>query len=225
MKRGVQALINRRRSRAVPIIFAVITGLVLLAILLLVLNFFTTGPGVALFRTATPTSTATLPSTATPSPVPATPTPLFSETPVPTEGPSPTPSPITYTVQENDTLFDISLQFGVPIATIKLANNLTSDVINPGVILTIPLGNELPTPTVTPFPTPLEAMRRAQPIQYTVLLGDTLESIAAKFLSTAEDIARQNSNITNATLQAGQVLTVRVNLVTPTFTPVPTRAP
>jgi LysM repeat protein len=223
--KGVQGLINRRKARTAQYAFAVVAGLVLLAILLLIINFFTGGIRLAFLDTATPTASPTLPATATPSPNPGTPTPQFSPTPTDTEGPSPTPTPLSYTVQEGDTLFGISIQFGVSIAAIRQANNLPSEVINPGTILIIPQGNEFPTATPTPFPTPLEAMRRAQTIEYTVLLGDTLEIIAAKFLSTAADIAAQNSNVTNANLQAGQVLRVRVNLVTPTFTPVPTRTP
>jgi len=60
-----------------------------------------------------------------------------------------------------------------------------------------------------------------------VLLGDTLETIAGQFNSTVEDISRNNDNLTNAKLLAGQVIVVRVNLVTPTplptstFTPLP----
>jgi LysM repeat protein len=95
-----------------------------------------------------------------------------------------------------------------------------------GQTLTIPQGQEVQTPTPTPLPTGLP---RGARIQYTVLLGDTLEIIAGKFNSTAEDIARQNrrnnQDLTNADLRAGEVLVVRINLVTPTLTPVPSRTP
>jgi len=223
MKREVQALINRRRARLAPFVFLGLVGLVCLAGILLVVNFFTSGPGQSLLRTPTPTPTSTF------TPAPATPTlaptdaPLFTDTPTFTPGPSPTPTPITYTVKEGDTLFGIAVQFQVDIQALKLTNNLTGDTLSVGTILTIPAG-DFQTPTPTPLPTGLP---RGARIQYTVLLGDTLETIAAQFNSTVEDISRNNDNLTNAKLLAGQVIVVRVNLVTPTplptstFTPLP----
>ena len=210
MKREVQALINRRRARLAPFVFLGLVGLVCLAGILLMVNFFTSGPGQSLLRTPTPT-------------LAPTDAPLFTDTPTFTPGPSPTPTPITYTVKEGDTLFGIAVQFQVDIQALKLTNNLTGDTLSVGTILTIPAG-DFQTPTPTPLPTGLP---RGARIQYTVLLGDTLETIAGQFNSTVEDISRNNDNLTNAKLLAGQVIIVRVNLVTPTplptstFTPLP----
>ena len=221
MKKEVQALINRPRARAVPAFLAGLAGLILLIGLLLVVNFFTRGPGQALLRTPTPTPTTT-PTPAPPTPtLEATASPQFTDTPTFTPGPSPTPTPITYTVREGDTLFDIAVKFQVDIAALKLANNLTSDALAVGLILIIPTGDVL-TPTPTPLPTGLP---RGARIQYVVLLGDTLEIIAAKFNSTPEDISKSNANLTNAKLRAGQVIVVRVNLVTPTPTATITYTP
>ena len=143
-----------------------------------------------------------------------------------TPGPSPTPTPITYTVQDGDTLFNIAAQFQVDWQALKLFNNLASDALSVGQVLTIPQVGDVQTPTPSPLPT---GLGRGGRIQYTVLLGDTLEIIAAKFNSTAEDIARQNrrnnQDLTNADLRAGEVLVVRVDLVTPTLTPVASRTP
>lgn len=226
MKKSVQALIKRRRARIIPVILAALAGLVLLALVLMVFSFFTSGPGVALFQTATPTPSATLTPTATLTPAPDTPTPLFTDTPTVTPGPSPTPTPITYTVQDGDTLFDIAAQFQVDWQALKLFNNLTSDALSVGQVLIIPQAGDVQTPTPSPLPT---GLGRGARIQYTVLLGDTLEIIAAKFNSTPEDIARQNrrnnQDLTNADLRAGEVLVVRVDLVTPTLTPVASRTP
>lgn len=226
MKKSVQALIKRRRARMVPVVLAALAGLVLVAFVVLVFNFFTTGAGAAILRSPTPTFTATLPPTATGTPVPATPTPQFTNTPTDTPGPSPTPTPVVYTVQDGDTLFDIAVKFQVDVQAIKLFNNLTSDSLSIGQVLTIPQGQEVATPTPSPLPT---GLARGARIQYQVLLGDTLEIIAAKFNSTAEDIAKQNrrnnKDLTNADLRAGEVLVVRVNLVTPTLTPIASRTP
>lgn len=217
MKKEVQALINRRRARMVPAVLAGLAGVTLLGGLLLVVNFFTRGAGQELLRTPTPTTTLTsTPAPPTPTPQ-ATDTPLFTDTPTHTPGPSPTPEPITYTVSEGDTLFGIAVQFQVDIEAIKIVNNLTSDALSVGQVLIIP-SDEVQTPTPSPLPSNLP---RGTRIQYTVLLGDTLEAIASQFNSTVEDISQQNDGLTNDNLQAGQVITVRVNLVTPT----PTLAP
>jgi hypothetical protein len=98
MKKEVQALIKRRRARMVPAILAGLAVIFLVAGLLLVVNFFTQGPGQSLLRTPTPMPSATLTQ---PLPTPtlaASLTPRFTLTPTVTSGPSPTPSPITYTV-------------------------------------------------------------------------------------------------------------------------------
>jgi LysM repeat protein len=221
MKKEVQALIHRRRARFVPAILAGLAGLILLAFVFLVVNYFTSGPGQALFQTATPSPTNTYtPAPHTPTPA-ASPTPQFSPTPTDTPGPSPTPMPITYTVQEGDSLFGIAVQFQVDMEAIKIANGLVSDALSVGQVLIIPTG-DIQTPTPTPLPTGLP---RGARIQYVVLLGDTLELIASKFNSTVADISQVNSGLTNETLQAGQVIVVRINLVTPTPTPTITDTP
>jgi LysM repeat protein len=220
MKKSVQALINRRRARVIQSLLAAVAGLILVAMCVLLFNL-ASGPITALLRTATPTPTVTLTPTLTFTPAPATPTSLGTDTPTPTEGPSPTPTPVIYTVQDGDTLFDISTNFQVPIFSILAASGLPADtsILAVGQVLTIPVGGGFEPPTVTPIPTGLP---RGSKILYTVLLGDSLEIIAAKFNSTAEDIAQQNRRnnrpLTNASLQAGDVLTVRIDLVTVTPT-------
>jgi LysM repeat protein len=226
MKKSVQALINRRRARVIQSLLAAVAGLILLAMCLLTFNFFTSGPGAAFLRTSTPTATHTLPPTLTHTPAPATPTDQFTATLLPTAGPSSTPTPISYTVQEGDSFFSISTQFGIPIDSIKLASGITGELLSVGQVLTIPVGGGFEPPTSTPLPT---GLARGAKIQYTVQLGDTLEIIAAKFNSTAEDIAQQNRRnnrpLTNADLRARDVITVRVNLVTPTPTAPATETP
>lgn len=220
MKKSVQALLNRRRARLAQTIFAAMTGLVLFALVALTYQFFTAGPGAQILATFTPTPTPTLTPSLTPTISPPTPT-VPTATPTVTEGPSPTPAPVTYTVSAGDTLFGIADRFQVNLESIKLANNLTSDALSVGQTLIIPLGG-VPTLTPTPLPT---GLGRGARIEYVVELGDTLEVIAAKFNSTVEDIQRRNDNITNDKLQVGQVLAVRINLVTPTPTPAATPTP
>ena len=79
-------------------------------------------------------------------------------------------------------------------------------------ILVPPPGTELPT--ATPLP---EGLPPGTRIEYTIHPGDALDTIAQRFNSTVEDIIKHNEDIEDATsvIYVGQVLTIRVNLVTP----------
>ncbi len=218
MKKSVQSLLPRRRSPVVPAIFGVLIVLVIAFALFMLWIFFTSGPGVALFATATPTATDTPTVTPTAS---ATSTAPATDTPAPTEGPSPTPTQITYTVAEGDNLYNISLQFGIPIASIQAANNLTTEVLSVGTILIIPADAEFPTPTPSPLPT---GLTRGTRIQHRVLLGESIESIALQYATTVDAILTERSNrddLSSQTLQAGETITVPVGLATLTPTPAP----
>jgi LysM repeat protein len=228
MKKEVQALINRDRDRdrnrtrslrIPPVALAAIAGVLLLLVCGGSITFFVAGPGKTLFRTPTPTSTLTL------TPVPATPTPEFTDTPLFTETPTDTPGPpqpTTYTIKEGDTLFSIAQQFNVDLASLMTFNNiLDASLLSVGSVITIPVGTvELPTPTEIPTGLP-----RGTRIKYVVQAGDTLQTIAAQFNSTAEDIAKTNKITDPNSIQVGQVLDVRVNIATPTPTPINTRVP
>jgi LysM repeat protein len=218
MKKEVQALIHRRRARLVPAILAGMAGLILVGGLLLVINFFTRGPGQTILRTATPTPTLTF------TPAPPTPTPTDTFTPAPptdTPGPSPTPTPVTVTVNLGDTLFGIAQEYSVDLCELMVFNQITDPaLVSVGAVITIPVGGVL-LPTPTPLPTTIVNQRGAR-IQYVVQCGDTLQSIAAKFNSTAEDIAQRNKITDPNSIQPGQVLEVRINIATPTPAPAAT---
>ncbi len=218
MKKSVQSLLPRRRSPVVPAIFGVLIVLVVAFALFMVWMFFTSGPGVALFATATPTPSATATVTATPT---ATSTPEATPTASETAGPSPTPTQITYTVAEGDNLYNISLQFGIPIASIQAANNMTTEVLSVGTILVIPAADAFPTPTPSPLPT---GISRGTKIQHRVLLGESIESIALLYATTVDAILDERTNrddLSSQTLQAGETITVPVGLATVTPTPAP----
>jgi LysM repeat protein len=67
--------------------------------------------------------------------------------------------------------------------------------------------------------------QRGARIRYVVQCGDTLQSIAAKFNSTAADIASRNKITDPNNIQPGQVLDVRINIATPTPAPTATGSP
>lgn len=184
------------------------------------------------FASQTPTPTNTF----TPSPVPPTLTPTETPTDVPpTDTPTitltPTPSgPFIYLVEEGDNLYTIAQRFGVEIMVLIEANRerLGLDPANPIIkvgdeLLVPPPGTELAT--ATPLP---EGLPRGTRIEYTVQTGDTLEAIAAEFNSTVDDILEENELEDPNAIFIGQILTIRVNLVTPVPTitePVATLTP
>jgi LysM repeat protein len=197
-------------------------AVVLLVVGLFLVVVWLTGGGTplaGLFAPDTPTPTPTH------TPVPATPT--VTLTPTPSEpSATPTPSgPITYIVEVGDTLTSIAEQFGINILVLMAANNITdpnSIVVGQQLIIP-PVGSELPTPTALPatlFP--------GTKIEYVVQPGDTLQTIASQFNSTAEAIAEENDIDDPNQIGIGDILIVPVNIATPTptFTPgTPTASP
>jgi LysM repeat protein len=104
-------------------------------------------------------------------------------------GTTTTPSTTTYTVQSGDNLYSIASAFGTTVDAIKSANNLTSNLLSIGQVLTIPTTSSGTTRT------------------YTVQSGDSLWTIANKFGTTTDAIRRAN-NLTTDLLSIGQVLII-----------------
>jgi LysM repeat protein len=59
-----------------------------------------------------------------------------------------------YTIQDNDTLSSISLNYNIPIVAIKEYNGLVSDTVRAGVTIKLPLCQRNATPGPTPTATP-----------------------------------------------------------------------
>jgi LysM repeat protein len=154
-----------------------------------------------------------------------------SPTPVPTPGPSATPpasaSPApsaggTYTVKVGDTLSAIAARTGTTATALAKLNGITNpSYIRVGQVLKLSLGgtpapaptqapapSPTPTPTVRPTPTPRAS---AAPVPsgvktYTVKAGDTLGAIAARFGTTATELAKLNGITDPGYIRVGQVL-------------------
>ena len=158
-------------------------------------------------QTLPPTSTATATATAAP------PTNTLEPTATATRS-----GAVIYTVNEGDTFFSIAEAFEIDFMVLiefnkeRLGLDTENPILRVGDELLIPApGTELPTPTPLP-----EGLPKGFKVEYTVQAGDSLAAIALKFNSTVEDILDQNEDLEDAnSIFAGQVLTIRVNLVTP----------
>jgi LysM repeat protein len=222
-KENPQDVINKfaKRQRYMPYIIGGLAGVLVLVGVLLIISV-ATGSGnlfTSIFSTRTPTSTATFTPTATvPSP---TPTMTFTPSATPTETTTPTPSgPQYYTVQQGDDCWSLASAFEVDLLVLLAINNFPSGTcpIQPGMQILIPApGQQLPT--ATPLPTGLP---RGYEIIYTILSGETLADLATRFNSTVEDIMRINDIEDENLIYVGQVIKIRINLVTPTPTKAPT---
>ncbi|NMC81130.1 MAG: LysM peptidoglycan-binding domain-containing protein [Chloroflexi bacterium] len=210
----------RRRQRMMPfLVGGLAVLLVLVGIVILVVWFIGPNrPAFSLFASATPTATET------PTPTATMPTPTASWTPTITETPTPeatlTPSgPFEYTVEEDDNCWQIAEKFAVDFNVLLALNNFGGDCpIKPGDKILIPAPNQ-ELPTATPLPTDIV---RGTKIEYTVQVGDTIDSIASKFSSTRDAILTENKIDDANTILAGQKLIIPVNIATATVTLVPT---
>jgi LysM repeat protein len=115
----------------------------------------------------------------------------------------------TYTVQYGDTLYSISLRFGVSIQAIASANNIVNpNYIYAGQVLIIPDGADPGNPT-QPAPPPVDP---SPPVSggtlYVVQFGDTLSRIAAVHGVTTAALIQANNLANPNLIYAGQTLII-----------------
>lgn len=96
---------------------------------------------------------------------------------------------VTYTVKRGDNLYNIAKQYNTTVDSIKRANNLTSNDLQIGQILNIPVSSD---DSVT---------------KYTVQKGESLYSIAKKFNTTVDSLKSKN-NLTSNLISVGQKLII-----------------
>ena len=105
---------------------------------------------------------------------------------------------IIYTVKSGDSLSKIAKSYGTTVSKIKSANNLKSDFLKIGQELLIPVED-----------TKVEEKKDDEKlgINYVVVKGDNLYSIANKFDVSVDNIKSLN-NLKSNTLQIGQILKI-----------------
>lgn len=219
-----QSVINsyQRRQRMTPfIIGGLAVMLAVVGVIMLVIWLNESGglsKPLSLFATDTPTPTNT--ATATPVTPTITPTNTATETVVPTVTETATPSgPFEYTVQEGDNCYDIALQFNVDLPVLLAINNFGEGCpIQVGQKILVPSPNQS-LPTTTPIPADVP---RGTEVTYTVTTNDSLAAIAISHGTTVEAIMEDNGLEEANTIFVGQVLTIKVNLVTQVPSPFPT---
>lgn len=106
-----------------------------------------------------------------------------------------------YIVQRGDTLFSIASKFNLTVDELKSANNLSSNALIVGSELIIPKTKELDIDTTGDD----EEMNMY--VNYTVLKGDSLYSIAKKY-NISVDIIKDINNLENNNLSIGQLLKI-----------------
>ena len=219
----IQSYRKRRMQRGPMLLYGaialVVVGLILLVIWLMGPN----QPLGAMFATETPTATVTYTPTST-----NTPTPTSTVTETPTITLTPTPSePFDYIIQEGDTLPALAERFNLGDDGVLLLIDYNPIILEQDGIYYVGQTLRIPPPgtlraTATPIPPDLP---RGTRLEYSVLPGDTVAAIAAKFNSRVDDIIAENDLEDANALLVGQILQIPVNLVTATATLPPTSTP
>lgn len=114
----------------------------------------------------------------------------------------------TYIVRWGDTLFSIARRFGTTVPALMTANNLVSEYIYAGQLLTIPIGMPMTPPPPPPGFT----------CKYTVQYRDTVYSIAWRYKIQYPQLMQAN-NLYSTYLRVGMQLAV------PCTTPAPDNFP
>lgn len=108
---------------------------------------------------------------------------------------------MTHTVVRGDTISTIAQKYGIPIATLRTMNNLSTDILSINQKITIP---------------------RINGIQYTIQRGDTLSTIAQKYgIQDINTILVANDMSRNTKLSVGKQILLPNPTKDPTKKPAP----
>ncbi len=115
---------------------------------------------------------------------------------------------VTYTLQRGDSLYRVSLVFGVTVDDLLAANNLSGpNAVYPGLVVRIPTPGEQTT-DVPPDVTPPTTGENTGGRTYTVRMGDTLSEIAINYGVTVDGLVASNGLSRSDRIYIGQILNV-----------------
>jgi LysM repeat protein len=119
------------------------------------------------------------------------------------EGPSPHYVEKTYVVRKGDTLSKVAKKNHTTVSALRKLNRLKSSAIHPGSVIVVRREVQLPPPVINPTP----IVPVAPKVYYQVKLGDTLESIAARF-GISVDALRETNLLSDGRIKIGQTLVI-----------------
>lgn len=112
--------------------------------------------------------------------------------------------PSTYTVKSGDTVSGIATRHGLSTASVLALNGLGwSSLIFPGQVLTLTKGVPATTPAPPPAPAPVPTTQ-----QYTIVAGDTISAIAARFGVSTVSVLNANGLGWSSLIFPGQKITI-----------------
>ncbi|HEC22588.1 MAG TPA: LysM peptidoglycan-binding domain-containing protein [Chloroflexi bacterium] len=123
---------------------------------------------------------------------------------IPASGVATSPEEVSYTVRRGDSLYRISLVFGVTVDDLLAVNSLASPgAIYPGLELKIPAPRSAPPEVATGPPA-----GQSGGLSYTVAYGDTLARIAIQYGVTVDGLVAANGLTSPDRIYPGQVLNI-----------------
>jgi murein DD-endopeptidase MepM/ murein hydrolase activator NlpD len=110
---------------------------------------------------------------------------------------------VSYTIVKDDTLWQIARRYSVDVGEIKRLNSLTSDALFIGQVLQVPYSGAASAPVT---------LQRSGVVQHTVVQGDTLANIAARYTLSEDTLRRSNPGydtvLADTQLAAGLILAI-----------------
>ncbi|WP_066805021.1 LysM peptidoglycan-binding domain-containing protein [Moraxella oblonga] len=125
----------------------------------------------------------------------------------------------TYTVQSNDSLTSVANKYGISIAELAAANNLSPDAgLIRGKVITIPAPGTVKIPANTQRTTTTSQRTSSGGYDYVVKAGETLLGVANRHSVPANELAKANNLTRESHLREGQVLRIPAlgNITKPT---------
>ena len=123
----------------------------------------------------------------------------------------------TYTIQSGDSLTSVAAKYGITVAELATANNMSTDAgLIRGKTLNIPASGTVkptakastPSKTTTQTQTPAPTKPTIKTQKYTIQSGDTLTGVANKHGMTVAQLAELNNMAVNTGLVQGRTLLV-----------------